>query len=73
MNLTFDCGNSQEVRAVERRMLLETLASQLPPNTISFSSKIKNIEGSKKDEIVLKLEDDSQISAKVTLADKLGF
>ncbi|XP_073283661.1 monooxygenase 2-like isoform X2 [Primulina huaijiensis] len=63
-----DEDESQEVRAVERRMLLETLASQLPPNTISFSSKIKNIERSEKDEIVLKLEDDSQISAEIVIA-----
>ncbi|XP_073287379.1 monooxygenase 3-like [Primulina huaijiensis] len=63
-----DEDESQEVRAVERRMLLETLASQLPPNTISFSSKIKNIERGKKDETVLKLEDDSQISAKIVIA-----
>ncbi|XP_073133078.1 monooxygenase 2 isoform X2 [Henckelia pumila] len=63
-----DEDESQEVRAVERRMLLETLASQLPRNTISFSSKIRTIERSKNDETVLKLEDDSQISAKIVIA-----
>ncbi|KAK4434883.1 Monooxygenase 2, partial [Sesamum alatum] len=59
-----DEDESQEVRAVERRVLLETLAKQLPPNAISFCSKLKNIERSENDEILLKLEDDSQISAK---------
>lgn len=53
------------MRAVERRTLLETLANQLPPNAISFSSKLKSIERSENDETMLKLEDDSQISAKV--------
>lgn len=58
--------SSQEVRPVERRVLLEALANQLPPNAIRFSSKLKSIETSKNDETLLKLEDGSQISAKVT-------
>ncbi|PIN04870.1 Kynurenine 3-monooxygenase [Handroanthus impetiginosus] len=59
---------SQEVRAVERKILLETLANQLPPNAISFSSKVKNVEKSENDETLLKLEDDSHISAKIVIA-----
>lgn len=53
------------MRAVERRILLETLANQLPPDAISFCSKLKNIERSENDETMLNLEDDTQISAKV--------
>ncbi|KAL0331498.1 UNVERIFIED_CONTAM: Monooxygenase 2 [Sesamum angustifolium] len=62
-----DEDESQEVRAVERRILLETLAKQLPPDAISFCSKLKNIERSENDEIMLKLEDESQISAKIVI------
>ncbi|KAL0312931.1 UNVERIFIED_CONTAM: Monooxygenase 2 [Sesamum radiatum] len=63
-----DEDESQEVRAVERRVLLETLAKQLPPDAISLCSKLKNIERSENDEIMLKLEDESQISAKIVIA-----
>ncbi|KAG9155375.1 hypothetical protein Leryth_017902 [Lithospermum erythrorhizon] len=58
---------SQEVRAVERRVLLETLANQLPPNAISYCSKLtemKNGEG----ETLLKLQDGTQLSAKIVIA-----
>ncbi|KAL8552840.1 hypothetical protein ACS0TY_001503 [Phlomoides rotata] len=59
---------SQEVRAVERSTLLETLANQLPPTAISFSSKLKSIErGENDEETTLKLEDDSLISAKIVI------
>lgn len=57
--------SSQEVRAVERRVLLETLASRLPPDAISFSSKLANIERSENGETLLELEDGIRISAKV--------
>ncbi|KAL2472104.1 FAD/NAD(P)-binding oxidoreductase family protein [Abeliophyllum distichum] len=63
-----DEDESQEVRAVERRVLLETLANQLPPDAISFSSKLSFIERSEKGEILLKLEDDTQMSAKIVIA-----
>ncbi|KAL3834982.1 hypothetical protein ACJIZ3_009718 [Penstemon smallii] len=63
-----DVDESQEVRGVERKILLETLAKQLPQNTISFSSKLKNIESSENDETLLQLENDSQISAKIVIA-----
>ena len=55
----------QEVRAVERRVLLETLASKLPPGTISFSSKLKSIAEQGPDGTLLELEDGRQILSKV--------
>lgn len=51
---------------MERGTLLETLANKLHPTAISFSSKIKSIQTTPKDETLLKLDDDSLISAKVT-------
>ncbi|KAJ8557939.1 hypothetical protein K7X08_004705 [Anisodus acutangulus] len=63
-----DEDESQEVRAVERRVLLETLASKLPPDAISFSSKLANIERSENGETLLELEDGIQISAKILIA-----
>lgn len=57
--------NSQEVRAVERRVLLETLASQLPPQTIKFSSKLKTIQSNANGDTQLELEDGSKLLAKV--------
>lgn len=57
--------NSQEVRAVERRVLLETLASQLPPETIKFSSKLKTIQSNANGDTQLELEDGSELLAKV--------
>lgn len=53
------------MRAVERRVLLETLASKLPPDAISFSSKLANIERGENGETLLELEDGIRISAKV--------
>ncbi|KAL3334910.1 hypothetical protein AABB24_031238 [Solanum stoloniferum] len=63
-----DEDESQEVRAVERRVLLETLASRLPPDAISFSSKLANIERSENGETLLELEDGICISAKILIA-----
>lgn len=66
----------QEVRAVERRVLLETLASKLPPGTISFSSKLKSIAEQGPDGTLLELEDGRQILSKVSKKDsasKFGF
>lgn len=63
-----DEDESQEVRAVERRVLLEALANQLPSDAISFSSKLSSIERSDKGETLLKLEDDTQMSAKIVIA-----
>lgn len=57
----------QEVRAVERRVLLETLSSKLPPGTISFSSKLKSIsEQGPAGGTLLELEDGRQILSKVS-------
>lgn len=57
--------DSQEVRAVERRTLLETLASQLPSGTIQFSSKLEAIQRTDQDEVKLELVDGTQLIAKV--------
>ncbi|XP_074275690.1 monooxygenase 2-like isoform X2 [Silene latifolia] len=37
-------GGDHEVRCVKRKVLLETLAKELPSNTIRFSSKVVSIE-----------------------------
>ncbi|CAN4097789.1 unnamed protein product [Withania somnifera] len=63
-----DEDESQEVRAVERRVLLGTLASKLPPDAISFSSKLSKIERSENAETLLELEDGIRISAKILIA-----
>ncbi|XP_057475345.1 monooxygenase 2 isoform X1 [Actinidia eriantha] len=62
-----DEDQSQEVRAVERRILLETLANQLPPDTISYSSKLAKIEKSESSETLLELVDGTKISAKIVI------
>ena len=50
---------------MERRVLLETLASQLPPETIKFSSKLKTIQSNANGDTQLELEDRSKLLAKV--------
>lgn len=50
---------------MERRILLETLADQLPPDSISFGSKLRKIERSESGGTLLELTDGSSISAKV--------
>ncbi|KAI8560552.1 hypothetical protein RHMOL_Rhmol04G0266200 [Rhododendron molle] len=62
-----DEDESQEVRAVERRILLETLANQLPPDSISFGSKLGKIERSESGGTLLELADGSSISAKIVI------
>ncbi|KAI8560564.1 hypothetical protein RHMOL_Rhmol04G0267400 [Rhododendron molle] len=57
----------QEVRAVERRILLETLADQLPSDSISFGSKLRKIERSESGGTLLELTDGSSISAKIVI------
>lgn len=57
----------QEVRAVERRVLLETLASKLPPGAISFSSKLKSIAGQGPEGTLLELEDGRRLRSKVVV------
>lgn len=63
-----DEDDSQEVRAVERRILLETLANQLPSDSISFSSRLANIQREENGETLLQLQDGSELSAKVVIA-----
>ncbi|XP_062146979.1 monooxygenase 2-like isoform X1 [Alnus glutinosa] len=62
-----DEDESQEVRAVERRILLETLANQLPPDTVQFSSKLANIERTENGEILLELEDGARLYSKIVI------
>ncbi|CAK9309405.1 unnamed protein product [Citrullus colocynthis] len=62
-----DEDESQEVRAVERRTLLETLASQLPSGTIQFSSKLEAIQRTHQDEVKLELVDGTQLIAKIVI------
>ncbi|KAI5655773.1 hypothetical protein M9H77_32960 [Catharanthus roseus] len=63
-----DVDESQEVRAVERRILLETLADQLPQDSISFSSKLADIEKKENGEILLEFENGNRLSAKIVIA-----
>ncbi|RDY00350.1 Monooxygenase 3, partial [Mucuna pruriens] len=58
---------SQEVRAVERRVLLETLASQLPRDTIQYSSQLQKIEASPDGDTLLELVDGSKLLAKIVI------
>ncbi|CAI9265171.1 unnamed protein product [Lactuca saligna] len=62
-----DEDQTQEVRAVERRTLLETLAKQLPIDSISFSSKLANIQKHENDETLLQLVNGTRISSKVVI------
>ena len=52
---------------MERRILLETLADRLPPDAISFASKLAKIEKSGGGETLLEFMDGTRISAKVFL------
>ncbi|KAL9438898.1 hypothetical protein AB3S75_024545 [Citrus x aurantiifolia] len=54
---------SQEVRAVERRILLETLANQLPPESVQFSSELAKIKTSGNGVTILELVNGTQIYA----------
>lgn len=54
---------------MERRALLETLASKLPPGAISFSSKLKSISEQGRAGTLLELEDGRQILAKVRVGE----
>ncbi|OVA10583.1 Monooxygenase [Macleaya cordata] len=60
-------AEDQEVRAVERRILLETLANQLPPDAIRFSSKLAKIERIGTSETLLELVDGTQLLAKIVI------
>ncbi|XP_030543720.2 monooxygenase 2-like [Rhodamnia argentea] len=63
-------GSGDEQRVVHRKVLLEVLAEELPPNTIRFSSKLTSIEtqveqGSSV--CILALEDGTIIKSKVVI------
>ncbi|XP_043715552.1 monooxygenase 2-like isoform X2 [Telopea speciosissima] len=60
-------AEGQEVRAVERRILLETLANRLPSDSICFSSKLAKIEKTGTGETLLELVDGTQLLAKVVI------
>ncbi|XP_024026861.1 monooxygenase 2 isoform X2 [Morus notabilis] len=62
-----DEDESQEVRAVERKVLLETLADQLPPDSVYFNSKLTNISKSEGGETMLELVDGTRLSAKIVI------
>ncbi|KAG0449859.1 hypothetical protein HPP92_027076 [Vanilla planifolia] len=61
-----DEAPGQEIRAVERRILLETLSSKLPSNTILFGSGVRTLrrEGA---QVLLELDDGSQMLAKIII------
>ncbi|RYR23154.1 hypothetical protein Ahy_B03g068413 [Arachis hypogaea] len=56
-------ANFQELRGVERRILLETLAAELPKGAIQFSSKLARIEPTSEGDILLELADGSKLHA----------
>ncbi|TKY70786.1 Zeaxanthin epoxidase [Spatholobus suberectus] len=56
------CG--QEVRVVERRVLLETLASQLPRDSTQYSSQLQSVEASPNGDTLLELVNGSKLLAK---------
>jgi 2-polyprenyl-6-methoxyphenol hydroxylase-like FAD-dependent oxidoreductase len=62
-----DNDQSQEVRGVERRVLLETLASQLPPQTIRFSSKLESIQSNANGDTLLQLKDGTRFLANIVI------
>ncbi|PKA47643.1 Zeaxanthin epoxidase, chloroplastic [Apostasia shenzhenica] len=57
----------QELRAVERRLLLETLSSKLPPNSISFSSRVKSIKRQETGDTLLELANGTRVLAKILI------
>ncbi|XP_052210391.1 monooxygenase 2-like [Diospyros lotus] len=62
-----DTDESQEVRPVERRVLLETLANQLPKDTIKFSAKLAKVKTSQSTETLLELTNGTKLSAKIAI------
>ncbi|XLS83864.1 hypothetical protein HN51_034030 [Arachis hypogaea] len=58
-----DPRQDQELRGVERRILLETLAAELPKGAIQFSSKLARIEPTSEGDILLELADGSKLHA----------
>lgn len=63
-----DVDPSQEVRAVERRILLQTLANQLHPDSLQFLSKLAKIEqDDATGETKLELTNGAQLSAEIVI------
>ncbi|KAF5188069.1 Monooxygenase [Thalictrum thalictroides] len=62
-----DESEGQEVRAVERRILLETLTNKLPLETVRFSSKLAKIEKTGTGETFLELIDGTHLLAKIVI------
>lgn len=58
---------------MERGILLETLANQLPAGAIRFSSKLAKIDKSESGETLLKLTDGTQLYAKVAYITSHSF
>lgn len=54
---------------MERRVLLETLASQLPRDTIQYSSQLQRIEATPNGDTLLELVDGSKLLARVSHSD----
>ncbi|WOL18891.1 hypothetical protein Cni_G27688 [Canna indica] len=59
-------GAEHEARCLKRNLLVETLAKELPPGTIRFSSKVVSIEQVGKSNL-LRLADGSTIKTKVLI------
>ncbi|XP_030517160.2 monooxygenase 2-like [Rhodamnia argentea] len=63
-------GSGDEQRLVHRKVLLEVLAEELPPNTIRFSSKLTSVETQVEQGssiCILALEDGTVIKSKVVI------
>ncbi|KAK9006264.1 hypothetical protein V6N11_035309 [Hibiscus sabdariffa] len=58
----------RSVRAVER-VLPETLASELPPETVQFSSKLANIKSRENDDTLSELTDGTGFLAKMSFSE----
>ncbi|KAL4335371.1 hypothetical protein GQ457_07G010820 [Hibiscus cannabinus] len=61
-------NNNLYVRAVER-VLPETLASELPPETVQFSSKLANIKSRENDDTLSELTDGTRFLAKMSFSE----
>ncbi|XP_031483641.1 monooxygenase 2 isoform X1 [Nymphaea colorata] len=57
----------QEVRGVERRVLLETMASQLPSDAVCYASRLQAIHKNHMGETSLELEDGTRLATKVLI------
>ncbi|OMO95780.1 Monooxygenase, FAD-binding protein [Corchorus capsularis] len=58
---------TQEIRSVERRILVETLANELPSEAVQFSSKLAKIESRENGETLLELTNGTRLHAKIVI------